>query len=726
MRKEVDDLSSSHFSSSELSDRSTPDGFVSPRQTGKIGRLNSQRRANSIHLTLNTLRFEQGVLYGRETEIETLKKSFQNQHSVVLIAGASGIGKTSLALQLQRPVKKAGGVFVSGKYDFSQRTHPFTGIKQACRMLSEHLLLSQPSDERLSHLRETLSGMIHIVAEIVPGILNVVGIDSEGDSFDEIGVRESRNRFRFALKAFLQVLVSWSPLVMLLDDLQWADAESLELLESLVNDPQLKGMTLVGCYRSNEVDDAHLLAKWVRNIEALESVDTTRINLSSLTASAVSQMIAGILSVDLPRTKGMAKVVTRKTLGNPFFVIQFLKALHERGILDYNLGLLEWTWNDDDIESKMLPTENVADLVKAKMSALAESMREVLPLAACLGSTFTECSLEIVMKAFLKNATISPPCRESEELIVARNWLDFCAKEGLIERSDPEGGRYRWVHDKIQEAAMDLVEAPDELSFLRYRMGCILLRSLDEDELNKMIFIVTNLLNEDIGSCWTTGDLPFEIAEMNLRAGKKAIAFASFEQAAVYLQRGIEWLPGDHWIERYELSLELYSSAAEALYALGGASPMEFYCNEVIRQDRPLLDKMRAYHVLIDALGNKLLLTKTIDMIVSVLSQLGCHFPKRGLLLYVLCGLLRVKITTRKLTVEKLSQLKEMDDRSKMEAMRLLDKLATFTFIAKSDLLPLAILKSFRWSLEFGICCNSPPAFATVGLILSTALGVSA
>lgn len=398
-------------------------------------------------------------------------------------------------------------------------------------------------------------------------------------------------------------------------------------------------------------------------------------------------------------------------------MIQYLKVLQERNILEFSLGLMKWIWSLDEIEAKTEATENVVDLMTKKMDSLPDELREVLPLAACLGSTFTARQLAVVVEEFQHQRGYDQ-ANNAQRALGATSWLQICTEEGFIESVNDDRS-YSWVHDKVQEAALALA-VKDKVRTIQFRVGDVLLRSLSQEEISSDIFVIVNLLNNGLGTALVDKTRLLTMAKLNLEAGEAAIASASFVQASEYLKSGITCLPDDNWTTEYDLSLRLFSAAAEAEYCTGDIERLERHCEEIIAQeDRQISDKFRAYNVLIPSIGNRNRVPEACDMLVHVLAELGCTFPKSCQLFFVLRGIMKTKSALKKHKRDNCAMIKEMTDESKIQAMRMLDKLATFGyFMEGSLLLPLAIFKSFRWSLKYGTSEFSPPAFALVAMIL--------
>lgn len=276
--------------------------------------------------------------------------------------------------------------------------------------------------------------------------------------------------------------------------------------------------------------------------------------------------------------------------------------------------------------------------------------------------------------------------------------------------------------------AASLVE-PQELEQMQFLVGQRLLDELSPDDLERNLFVVVALLNTGVtsDSCEAAGlmnaERNLQISELNLRAGKKAIQSSLFLPSVAYLNQGIALLPQNHWQSHYELSLELYSVAAQAEYSIGNFEQMQHHCDAVIsQQDRPLLDKRRVYNAMLDSIGAQDRMGDAAKLCVEILAKLGCKFPKYGAAFCTIAGLMRTIHAKRQRTPEMIAKYKTMTDPAKIWAMNLLDKLFTFWYQDKNDNVPLAILKSQRWTIKYGVCDVSMPNFASVGFMLGAFL----
>jgi predicted ATPase len=706
---------------------------ISMESTSFIRRPNNLQPRRDSSLTVDKLRVSSLGLYGRDNEMATLNKCLESVMSkddprqLVLISGYSGTGKTALASTLKVRVKRLKGAFISGKFDLHLRDEPYTGIAAACRELCGEMLLLRDTPSSKALFQEIRSKIVHqlgtelpLLTNLIPHLHEIVG-ESEGleDKLELQGHVEAKSRFNYAFRRFLRVMSSYfMPLVMFLDDLQWADLASLDLLGVLVTDRDNPYLMVIGCYRSNEVNDTHILTKVLRDLQdnnEQDGFDVTEITVGSLEITDTHRMLMDLLSADDSRTLSLSQICHKKTDGNAFFFIHFLSSLLEKHFLSFNLGTFKWSWDPLEIESQMLATENVVDLMRDKMDELPDPVIQGLQLAACLGSTFDKKTLGLVWDEIQRG---KDDIKENIEYS-----LHISVEEGLIEEVDSASDSYRWVHDKIQEAAFSLVAAK-ELTRLRSQVGDILVSQLGERELDGAIFVVANLLNE--GSVTSKGAKRVRLAEINLQAARKATECAAFESAAKYTAKGIEMLPSNHWQDNFELALELYSTAAEAEGYIGDVEKIEAHCSEVLDQTKcSFSEKLRVYNVLMDSIANRDRMPEAVDLCLDVLKQSGCKFPNKSIpiALSTVAGVVRIKATVKSRTTEEISKIPFMTDARRIENMKLLDKLTSYCFqVSSSSLFPLVVFRSLKWTIRYGLCDYAPTAFAAIGLIMTGVL----
>lgn len=695
------------------------------------------------HLKQGKNRLQTSQLYGRDSEILHLQTTLETVATTptrawILIEGASGTGKTRLASSaLQSVVRKRGGLYVYGKFDLFLRDEPYYGIAAAGREICGELLQVKRQQQSngstttihnsgglFDQLVEKLGADLHLLAKVIPELTEVVDMPQaiEQNLHHSSAIpnqQEAHARLHYVFRVFLRIITSfYAPLVITLDDLQWVDEASLELMQVFLTDLANPHFMMIGLYRSNEVDEEHRLAKVIRSMQD-KSEETpgffsvSKIQLGNLSVEAVHSILMDKLSVDhdTPQIQELASVCHKRVHGNVFFLMAFLEMLQAEGLLDFDLLSHKFTWDIHRIKSETAASSNVVDLVKEKMGKLPSAFGHLLSMASCLGSTFAPSHLQLAWGAF-EERPLAKDTTVEEMLLEA-------VEEGFLETMNGSSN-YRWTHDKVQEAAFSNM---DDASDFKFRVGDVLFNRMSEEDLDASIFIVVNLLNEKPKAALRYSK-QIDLARLNLRATKKAMSQSAFPSAAKFARKGVDFLPTDCWKEHYDLTLELYSCAAEAEEFIGNKASMQTFCDTVLEQTQsPIADKLRIYNVLVSSMANSGQHVEATALTLKVLGYLGCKFPKSApaRLLATLAGLVRAKSSLKCRTPDEIEQLPIMQDAMQIETMRLLDKLALYSYLCGSDVCVLAIMRSMRLTLQHGLCDDSPPAFAS---FVSVVLGV--
>ncbi|WP_437752521.1 AAA family ATPase [Sorangium sp. So ce1389] len=510
-------------------------------------------------------------LYGREREVEALLAVFdrvaaQGRPELALVSGYSGIGKSSLVAELHRPVARARGFFLRGKFDELKRDIPYHAFLQAFRgLVQEILCVSEDELERWrQRLREALGPSGGLLADVLPELALLLGPQPPAP---ELPAAEARHRFHATLRRFVAACVQKEhPMVLFLDDLQWADAGSLQLLEQLVTHAEAEHLLLVGAYRDNEIGPAHPLSIMLSDARK-GGAAVTDIVLAPLSAADVGALVAATV---LAPAEPLARLVHEKTGGNPFFLIQFLIALHQEGLLAFDAEERAWRWDIAAIRDKGF-SDNVVDLMTGKLRRLSASTQDALKLAACLGSSFTLDVLEVIANR---------PAAELSEALAA------AVREGLLLCRDVT---YRFLHDRVQQAAYALIPAT-QLPEVHLCIGRLLLEGRSEREREEALFDIVGHLNRGaalIRSPAERGDL----AALNLRAGRRARAAAAHESAAALFAAGMALLGEDRWQAQYALAYHLSLERAHAAYVTGSFAEAERLIGELMDRARTQLER---------------------------------------------------------------------------------------------------------------------------------------
>ncbi|MBM4268997.1 MAG: hypothetical protein FJ144_20710 [Deltaproteobacteria bacterium] len=390
-------------------------------------------------------------LYGRDAEIRELKRAFDRTcagaTSLMLVSGYSGVGKTTLIQELYRPIIRQHGSFLSGKFDQVVRNIPFGALLQAFRGLVHQLLTE--SEERLAVQRTALEQALGengaVLAEVIPEIERIIGTLPPAPVLPPA---ETQNRFRMVLQDFVGVLASREhPLVVFLDDLQWADAASLDLLPSLLGSPNIEGLLLIGAYRDNEVDESHLLSRAVAELES-GGARVDRITLGPLGGDDLARLAADCLHRSEEDAAPLARLLVEKTEGNPFFVRQFLKTLWQDGLLELDRERRHWSFRLEEIANAPM-TDNVVELMTRRLERLSPAAQDALTLAACVGNPFDLRTFAVVRREEPHEsvAALREALEEGLLLRVAR--LQGAEAEGDTATGDALGAdRFAFLHDR--------------------------------------------------------------------------------------------------------------------------------------------------------------------------------------------------------------------------------------------------------------------------------------
>ena len=497
-------------------------------------------------------------LYGREREIEKLLESFERvvksgTPELVLVSGYSGIGKSSVVNELHKALVPPRGLLAAGKFDQYKRDIPYSTLAQAFQGLIRNLL--GKSEAELGKWRETFREALgsngQLMVDLVPELKVVIG---EQPSVPELPPQSTQRRFQMVFRRFIGVFARPEhPLALFLDDLQWLDAATLDLLEDLVTQRDVQYLTLIGAYRDNEVDSTHPL---MRKLDAIRGAGALvhEIVLAPLAREDVGRLIADAIGSDPGAVVELATLVHDKTSGNPFFAIQFLSTLAEEKLLAFDHGTAGWSWDVERIHAKGY-TDNVVDLMVRKLGRVPIQTQTALRQLACLGNIASTATLSLVQGT-------------SEERVHDDLWE--AVRQELIDRLD---GSYKFMHDRIHEAAYSLI--PKESRPAEHlRVGRLLLQHTPPEKREETIFDIVNQLNRG-AALLASREEREQLAGLNLIAGRRAKASTAYAAALNYLVVGGELLADEGWRRCHELTFALELNRAECEFLTGDLGAAE-------------------------------------------------------------------------------------------------------------------------------------------------------
>ncbi|MEG4205453.1 AAA family ATPase [Microcoleus sp. Pol7_A1] len=672
--------------------------------TGKIENFPIGQRDRGNHLLIPQ------KLYGRETEVQILLDAFGRVSlgatEMMLVSGYSGIGKTSIVNEVHKPIVAARGYFIAGKFDQFKRNIPYAALIQAFQELVRQLLTE--SSELIAVWKENLLKALdnngQVIIDVIPEVELIIGKQLE---VPQLGSSESQNRFNRVFQQFIRVFCQPEhPLVIFLDDLQWADSASLKLIQLLVTDPDSKYLLTIGAYRDNEVSPVHPLIQTIEKIQENETV-VNNITIQALALDSVNQLIADTLdaSVNSDEIKVFSELLFNKTQGNPFFLTQLLKTLYSENLLVYQVDTDRWEWDIQQIQAIGIADFNIVELVARNIRKLPETTQTSLKLAACIGNQFNLEVLSIVNEE--SNIATAAHLWEALQagliLPLSENYkipLVF-AQEELASVRDIKVD-YKFLHDRVQQAAYSLIpEAEKKATHLK--IGQLLLNNTTDQERKDNVFALVNQLNcgTDLLTNQSEKD---ELAQLNLIAGQKAKAATAYEAAVNYLNVGIELLSQDSWESRYDLTFDFYLEVAEAEYLNANLERAVILCDRTLKKAKTILEQVNLYVLKIRLELAKNQIKSALDTGLKVLEILGVTISQ---------------LPPQELNIEELATLPKMTDPYKLAAMELLVLIFPPACFAESPLSLPILYTMIELSRQYG---NSPQctfAYSIYGALVS-------
>ncbi len=659
-------------------------------------------------------------LYGRDNEVAQMLNNFksasQGQCRVILVSGYSGIGKTCLVKEIYKPITERRGHFVTGKFDQLHRNLPYSALAAAFNDLVRQLLTKPESS--LAQWRDKILDAVgangQLLVDIIQELELVIGAQP---AVPKIPPVEAEQRFHRVFLRFIQVFCGQNhPLVIFLDDLQWADSASMNLLDLLCSgESGITHLLIISAYRSNDVP----VALWLKSLRARKA-PLEEIHLRPLSNDHLVELLTDTFGVDQATAAPLSEVIMEKTAGNPFFIEEFLKTLHQEELIGFSRTEDRWTWDIDCIRTQQI-TDNVVDLMSAKLKRLAYETRRLLELGACIGFQFSLNELAIISELTPAEAArklgpgidagLIAPIGDAYHFLELEQHPDTTEVTVVL----------AFAHDRIHQAAYALLsDARRQETHLR--IGRLLFGRLSPDRQADHLFEIVNHLN--IGSALI--DDPTEQAELcrlNQTAGKRAKNANAYHPAFDYFQQGIALLAKDAWQQNYQVTLTLYEQAAEAAYLTGNYDRMDELLTTGLDRAKTLLDKINLYRVQISACMARGQLREAIKIALPVKRQLGHAYPQNPNNLHILGKLIKLKLLLRGKSMDDLRRLPVMTDPRHLAADRIGAQIGGAAMFAKPLLLPLMVVSAVGTAVTHGLNEISVTSFAAYGMILAESFG---
>lgn len=677
---------------------------------GRVERFTLAEHDFSDHFALTQ------KLYGRDAELSLLLSRFDyvvahGCAEVATVSGYSGAGKSSLVHELHGPITKHRGFFLSGKFDQSKRDVPYATIVQAFRSLGEYLLtLSEPQLVRWRlELREALADNGRLITSVVPEFELILG---EQPPLAMLAPTEAQNRFNLTFQSFFGVFASRShSLTLFLDDTQWADRATLNLLRAILVSAEVRSLLVIMAYRDNEVDPAHPFIRLLQDLRA-SGVPIHTLALAPLKLEHVAELLVDSLRCDKQRAIPLARAVLEKTDGNPFFIREFLKALYQEQRI-YLDGAQRWTWDLPAIE-QMAITKNVVDLMLDGLRKLPEGTGRLLGLAACVGNTFDVSTLAAA-------ASLDGPAVVRELAPAVDAGLIVTLGRAL---SSSAQDKYRFQHDRIHQAAYALLPDAALRAQTHVAIGRSYLRSCSESELDSQIFEIVNQFNQGAALLLDPAERD-RVRSLNCAAGKKARDSTAYGSAVSYFGAAAALLPPAAWSSTHADTFALHMDFAECLYLSGEFTLAASEFETVLAHVTSALHRAKVYFLrtkLLQVAGD---FPQSIRAGIEGLRILGEDIPETDAEIEAETARQREQVATNLAgrDIAELIHAPVLHDPERKAVIDLLSTLAPCTYIGRPILFPLMTLKCLNLSLRYGNTQESCFAYSCYGVMLVSAEG---
>ncbi len=686
--------------------------------------ISSWEKGDEVNFTLGEKDFSGTLhipqrLYGREKAVEKLLQNLDFAHrgnkKTVLISGDSGTGKSAIVQEVRKPITGNKGFYIQGKFDQFARNIPYSAwIEIFIDFINQLLITDEVEIQKWRNkLKQSLGSGIGVLANLIPN-LRYIMLDLP--EVDEVGVTESQNRLNTLLIKFFTAIASEEhPLVVFIDDLQWADHASLNLLKTLTLDTDSKYLLIIGAYRSDEVSDLEFLKMKLEEVKKSE-VEIEEITLGNLDRIMVNELISDTLNASLEDTEEIAGVIYRKTQGNPYFTSQFVYSLYDEKLIQFDweesieAKMPIWSWDLPGIQSKLI-SQNVVQLLVSKIVELSPEVLNALKLAACVGNSFMLEHLSTVLRM---------------KALEVADLLDIAVNEGYIFYKNVnqihrvrEGMdvKYQFAHDRVQQAFYSLI--PDEeKAKSHFEIGQLLFKSLNEKQVEDQIFQLVFHLNFGASTISDKREKLW-LAELNLKAGKEAKKIIAFDTAYDHMAIAASLINEEIWQEDEQFAISLGRDMLDCLYLTHRIEEAETYFNylqekipDTVRKAELHYNKMVQYQHL-----------SKIDQIMDIgldgLALLGYRFNPNTNMGHLMLQLVKTYFLVRKISHKEFRNLPEMTDPETKIAMLLISKTLTFAYDRSEELMAVLGMKLLQLTVKKGNHEYSSNGFSTYGGMLA-------
>jgi predicted ATPase/tRNA A-37 threonylcarbamoyl transferase component Bud32 len=652
-------------------------------------------------------------LYGRDNEIAQLLETFDNvskgNTELFLVAGYSGVGKSSLISELYKPITERRAFFVDGKFDQYQHNVPYYAISQAFSEFCKLLLIEKP--ERLeawkTQLTEALGDNGQILIDFVPDLEKIIGPQP---AVVKLEPQEAQNRFILVFQEFIKAICKAEhPFVLFIDDLQWADIGSLNFIRRMITDISTPYFMIIGAYRDNEIGPGHSLPKIID--DAKESGASIReIKLEPLQKSDVFALVNDALHSDEKNSKKISDQVYAKTEGNAFFTVEYLKSLNEQGAFHFSVESRSWQIDFEALK-KLDISDNVVELLMGKIKGLDDINQHVVQLAACIGGLFSLNLLSIIHgKGINETKEDLWPAIEGGLITPVGENYQYIGIDGDISKAV----NFEFLHDRVQQAAYSIIDV-EEKSKVHLDIGRLLKKELDKDA--DILFDVVNQLNASRKLITDRIEIA-ELINLNLEASLEARKGSAFQSAKEYIQIATELVDGDLWSKDYELAKRIYTTQADLEFLNRNLAESQSQLEDIIKRLKTTLEKAEIYAMLMrnNTLSNKY--AEAISYGHEALELLEFEFPQKNHEAHIPEMMQKVVGHIMSSGIAEVHKMDKIEDAKVLAILRILDNFSEPTYVSgDSNFWILHVLYMVDITFENGLSAEGSYSFVELGLI---------
>lgn len=643
-------------------------------------------------------------VYDREEEKEILEKTYlnslENELNTVFVTGYSGVGKTSLINELRKTVSIKNGYFINGKFDLLSKTIPYRGISEAFGKLCK-IILSEPQN-RLDNWKKSILEVVgnngQILIDLIPELELIIGPQPK---IRDLSIEARHNIFKWIFIKFVNVFTENNSLVLILEDLQWVDIQTLDLIKNIITFKSDQKFMLIGSYRNNEVGFEHPFRIFLDNL-AEEKINTINIELKNLPMEYINQLCADTLHKSPEKVNDLSKIVEQKTGGNPFFIKLFLNNLYKNNLIKYS-EQNQWEWDMEEI-SYQTTTENVVDISKNIINEFQDHTRQIVTTGSCIGNTFSKQELSAILESIDIDKEIRPA-------------IEFGI---LIYREN----QYSFSHDRFQEAAYNLInkeERPKKHLEIARHLYKLYLETKDET----LLFKTVEQYNRGI-DLLTQIDEKILLIELNVKAASKAKIGQAYSIALQYLESVLPLFSTENinshelWNQHYNLMLDFYNEYSELLYLNQRFEESEKIINNTLPLIQNILDKSKLKHILMKQLLIKNDNKNALNVAIDILHDLNIDFPYENYEKPLESELALNKKLMANRSISSILDLPEMTNPEYIFALKILNDMETPAYFSASYIWRFIAVKAINITLQHGLIPEAPFFYLCFGIFLNS------